>query len=165
MDLSPSRSLTVPLRCWSRPRQVVLFCLEDASWTVTQYESAEAANGVACRGYAVLKWHSIVTLWSDGVALWFGVGSQRWNLFAEDVKYRWCRGRNKEENIVAIERGGVEVFRRPYPSVFSQPAVALDPTYDAMDEEGEDFFAWLNGSLRNERWRELWTTDWAPRAW
>jgi hypothetical protein len=85
------------------------------------------------------KWFAI---WRDDKHLVFQHKSQQWRL-ASDHEFRVRRGfRRKFEIIERISSRNKQVFSFSY--WFKGAAfVFIDPTYDAIDEESDDFFLYI----------------------
>jgi hypothetical protein len=106
---------------------------EEADWGFVWRESA--------RWYAIRKDHQ---------SLIFQTGPRSWRL-RNGVEFKITRGWRRR---IQILRDGVIEFDLRY-SFHDGWAVALDPTYDGMDEESDDFFlyvyqmwrAWKDGDI------------------
>ncbi|MDJ0758992.1 MAG: hypothetical protein QNJ19_06305 [Woeseiaceae bacterium] len=86
-------------------------------------------------------------LWHDGDALVFQHGQHRWNL-TPDVTLR-VTGRNRRT--FRVLRNGDEAFRFTY---FAKWAIFsfVDPTYDALDAESDDFFLYVTAMWKH--WKD-----------
>ena len=90
--------------------------------------------GVASR--VAGSWH---TLWSDGEALYFQSGRQRWIAGDGQTTLEEHEGLRT----FRLEQRGITVFVVHYRSPASKLLNRLDPTYDSLDDELQDVFRYV----------------------
>ncbi|MEV0322882.1 hypothetical protein ACIBKX_15135 [Streptomyces sp. NPDC050658] len=85
------------------------------------------------------------SLYADAVALWLQHGPRRWDCATVTVRRI---ARPDGSRLLSVEDGpGGPMVELPCPAPDSGP---FDPTYDAIDEEADDFTLWVAGRLVDE---------------
>lgn len=96
---------------------------------------------------------AFAAIYADDGMMWFQTGSQRWPL--REVRVERRDGTNPNQARGVIKRADTVVAAFSYRNPLAQSPAVLDPTYDAIDAETDDFFLYLSNVA---------TPEWSDRA-
>jgi len=151
---------TIILRGWRRAIELAELTLSTRIVRFVQMPSAAHAQATPIQGFAVNERGYIKAVYAVMGQLYLQIAERRWRVDQPNVKIIFKR-LSKKKNRVKIEVTGEIVFSEDYPSALSDPVNAADPTFDAMDEESEDFWLWASRSLADADQRRDAATFWS----
>jgi hypothetical protein len=153
--LMPGES--VVLRSWRSVRIVMRFW--PAAGTYLRWLSWDRSR--RCAGFGYKHAGAMYAMYRVPQGLFFQWGRTRARLGDAEVRLHWSRT-DAKTNRFSVHVGGEERLAITYASALTSRIARTDPSFDALDEELEDFFQWSSGRASDPQWvREAaknWTT-------
>lgn len=104
-----------------------------------------------CAGFGVVYRGVVYALYREGENIYFQWGKRRATVSQAGVEVLWGRVDARQNSFEVRVQGG-EGLELTYPSALTKRIAKLDPSFDALDEELEDFFLWTSRRVKDANW-------------
>lgn len=147
---------SIVLRSWRSVRVVMRFW--PVSGAYLRWLSMDRSR--RCAGFGYKHAGVIYAMYRIPEGVFFQWGRTRVRLGDEGVRIVWARI-DKKTNRFLVHVAGEERLAITYPSALTSRIARTDPSFDALDEELEDFFLWASGRASDPQWVQEAGRSWA----
>jgi hypothetical protein len=151
--------MEVLLRVWDVALDIARFDTSTGTAVYIHTKTMEEAKSYRCAGYIHRDEKGVAAVYSMDDTIYFQHGSKRWDLGNPNVKLSWFQRNLDKSNVFLVYVENVIALKVAY--CVDGWLRRVDPIYDTIDEEQEDFFLWLTRCFRGKTWVRDVTRGWA----
>jgi hypothetical protein len=116
------------------------------------------------RGVGHVQEGTIGALYADGGALTLQVGVRRWRLGDPQIQLELARSDDQMTNAFRVQVAGRKEAEVLYRSPRADPVNQADPSFDALDDELQDFYLWVTRNAGDPRWIADLSRNWSASS-
>lgn len=125
---------------------------------------SDSEEGQTSRGIAHIQDGTLGAVYADGGRLMLQLGTRRWRLGDPLVRLELSRSDDRMVNTFRVNVAGRNEAEMTYRSPRADPINQADPSFDALDEELQDFFLWVARNSKDPGWIADLARNWSARA-